>query len=103
MTVLANTLIFFFAFLIIYQIYSLNYTIIEGATTQYQEYSEDVLILAKQNAGNIKVLKERVDTLNGLDTKIQQTNDLVKQLQEQVDGLTNAQIASAMSDIPLME
>ena len=91
-------LIIFFAALIIYQIS--NYTIIEGAT--FQDYSEDVLILSKQNAGNIQVLKDRMDSLTGLDAKIDKTNADVKQLQEQVNGLRDAQVASAMSNIPVI-
>jgi hypothetical protein len=94
-------LIIFFAALIIYQIS--NYTIIEGATTQYQDYSEDTLILSKQNAGNIQVLKGRLDSLAGLDVKIDKTNAAVVQLQEQVKGLTDAQVASAMGDIPVVD
>lgn len=90
-------LIVFFISLIIYQIY--NYPIIEG----FQDYSEDALILSKQNAGNIKVLKDRMDSLAGLDAKIDKTNADIKQLQEQVKGLTDAQIASAMGDIPVIE
>ena len=94
-------LIVFFISLIIYQIY--NYPIIEGATNQFQDYSEDPLILSKQNAGNIQVLKGRLDSLSGLDAKIDKTNADIKQLQEQVKGLTDAQVASAMGDIPAIE
>ncbi len=94
-------LIVFFISLIIYQIY--NYPIIEGATNQFQDYSEDALILSKQNAGNIKVMKDRIDSLSGLDAKIDKTNADIKQLQEQVKGLTDAQVASAMSNIPVIE
>lgn len=101
MTILIKALIIFFAGLIIYQIS--NYTIIEGATTQFQNYSEDALILSKQNAGNIQVLKGRLDSLSGLDAKIDKTNADVKQLQEQVKGLTDAQVASAMGDIPVID
>ncbi len=103
-------LIIFFVSLIIYQIYLLNYPIIEGATTQtaddnkqYQDYSENELILSKKNAGNIEVLKDRLDSLTGLDAKIEKTNADFKQLQEQVKGLTDAQIASAMDDIPVVD
>jgi len=96
-------LIVFFISLIIYQIYSLSCPIIEGATNQFQDYSEDPLILSKQNAGNIQVLKGRMDSLSGLDAKIDKTNADIKQLQEQVKGLTDAQIASAMGDIPVIE
>jgi hypothetical protein len=90
-------LIVFFISLIIYQIY--NYPIIEG----FKDYSEDPLILSKQNAGNIQVLKGRMDSLSGLDARIDKTNADIKQLQEQVKGLTDAQIASAMGDIPVIE
>ncbi len=96
-------LICFFVSLIIYQIYSLSCPIIEGATTQFQDYSEDALILSKQNAGNIKVLKDRMDSLAGLDAKINKTNADIKQLQNQVKGLTDSQVASAMGNIPVIE
>jgi hypothetical protein len=98
MTVLV--LIIFFAALIIYQIS--NYTIIEGATTQFQDYSEDTLILSKQNAGNIQVLKGRLDSLSGLDAKIEKTNAAVAQLQDKVKGLYDAMTSSAMKDIPVV-
>ena len=63
-------------------------------TSSYQTYSQDPVILAQQNAGNIQVLKDRMDTLAGLGTT-------VAQLKDQVKGLTDAMTASAMKDTPV--
>ena len=45
-----------------------NKSIIEANTNpQYDDYSkDDALILAKQNAGNIKFLKQKFDTVDEL-------------------------------------
>jgi hypothetical protein len=99
--ILVIFLIFFFTALIIYQLFNNN--IIEGLTTKnavrednYQDYAEDPMILAKQNAGNIQVLREQLNGLMGLDTK-------VKQLQEQVNGMRDAQVAAMVEEIPAMD
>jgi hypothetical protein len=100
-------LIFFFTILIIYQIFNNN--IVEGVTTQnavgdkYKDYAEDPMILAKQNAGNIQVLREQLNSLMGLDTKIEKVETNVKQLQEQVNAMRDAQVASAVKEIPVLD
>ena len=56
-----------FAVLIIYEMINLlNKPIVEGASNgDYQDYSgNDPLILAKQNAGNIKFLKQKLKIQN---------------------------------------
>lgn len=90
--ILVISLILFFTTLIIYQLY--NHNINEGLTTQ--DCSEDPIILSKQNAGNMQVLREQVNGLMGLDTK-------VKQLQEQVNGMRDAQVAAMVEEIPDMD
>lgn len=98
---LINILIIFFLFLITYQIILAN-RIIEGAQG-YQSYDNDPMILAKQNAGNIEVLKADVDKLKGLPTEVStldgRMNVMEKQMQEiaienkkQAENLTNPSI-----------
>lgn len=95
---LVNLLILFFILLIVYQIF-LAYAeniIIEGLTNgEYQPYNtndpNNALILAQQNAGNISVLKQQLDELNGLNKEVQDISGNVIQLQEQVNQMVAAQ------------
>ena len=91
-------LIIFFVSLIIYQIYLLNYPIIEGATTQtaddnkqYQDYSENELILSKKNAGNIEVLKGRIDDLDEQKSRVDTMQQNIYSMQTQIDALVQQQ------------
>jgi len=60
-----------------------------GIPTEYQDYKNDPLILAKQNAGNIENLKERVDKLESYDiSKIKQK---MSDLNDQMIALTQNQ------------
>ena len=90
MSTFVNILIIFFIFLILYQILLAN-NIIEGLQTQYQPYDtnnpNNALILAQQNAGNIAYLKERLDTVMGLDKEVQDISGNVVTLQSQVNGM----------------
>ena len=95
---LINLLIIFFFILLVYQIFLAytNNTILEGITNQqYQPYNtndpNNALILAQQNAGNITVLKEQLDKLNGLNSEVQDISANVVQLQQQVTQLVSAQ------------
>jgi hypothetical protein len=100
--ILVIFLIFFFTTLIIYQLFTNN--IIEGLKgDNYQDYSEDPMIMAKQNAGNIQALREQVNGLMGLDTKIEKVDATVKQLQEQVNGMRDAQVATMVNEIPVID
>ena len=78
---LVNTLIIFFVILIFYQIFLAHViskiNIIEGmdtqssqTTQQYQPYDmnnpNNAFILAQQNAGNIQVLKQQMDSVLNL-------------------------------------
>jgi hypothetical protein len=48
--------------------------LIEGATGDrtgtYQDYSDDPLILAKKNAANISVLKDKIDEISGISQQV---------------------------------
>jgi len=71
MIVITFLLIFFLILLIGYIIqYFTKPTIIEGATGQYQNYSDNPMILANKNAANIEVLKKKIDELSGLTEKV---------------------------------
>jgi TolA-binding protein len=56
----------------------------QGAT--YKEYSDDPLILAQQNAGNIQSLKDQVDDLLKTVDEMKPKQD---QMQDQIDANTN--------------
>jgi len=94
MCILINILICFFVFLIVYQIVLEN-NLIEGFTKQYKEYDKNnpnnALILAQQNAGNIEYLKERIGDVQGLYRQVQDISGNVVTLQDQVNGLVQAQ------------
>jgi hypothetical protein len=90
MSTFVNILIIFFIFLILYQILLAN-NIIEGLQNHYEPYDtnnpNNALILAQQNAGNISYLKERLDTVMGLDKEVQDISGNVVTLQSQVSGM----------------
>lgn len=94
MLTLVNILIVFFIFLILCQIF-LASNLIEGLENQYQPYDTNnpanALILAQQNAGNISYLKERIDSVQGIYKQVQDLSGNVVSLQEQLDGLMQAQ------------
>ena len=94
MLTLVNILIVFFIILILYQIL-LESRIVEGLENQYQPYDtnnpNNALILAQQNAGNITFLKQRLDTLIGINQQVQDLSGNVQSLQTQVNGLVQAQ------------
>lgn len=103
-TIIIIFLICFFIVLITYQLF-LAPTIIEGLDNQkqsdgYQDYSSDPLILGKQNAGNIQVLREQVNSLMGLNDTVKKTNKRVDDVEKQVKGLMDAQQQGALDAIP---
>jgi predicted RND superfamily exporter protein len=112
MLTLVNILILFFTILVIYQIFLASFgdSIIEGLTsdntnnTEYKPYntndSNNALILAQQNAGNISVLKKQMDDLSGLNNQVQDLSGNVTTLQGQVDNLITSQNAYASSTLP---
>jgi TolA-binding protein len=94
MLTLVNILIVFFVILILYQIL-LASRIIEGLENKYNPYDannpNNALILAQQNAGNISYLKERLDSLTGINDQVQDLSGNFQSLQTQVTGLVQSQ------------
>ena len=93
-TIMINLLICFFVVLITYQVFLAS--TIEG----YEDCSSDPLILAKQNAGNIQLLKEQVNSLMGLNDTVKTTNKRVDDVEKQVKGLLDAQQQAALDAMP---
>lgn len=63
----------------------------ENTTTEVKSYntgSNNALILAQENAGNIQVIKQQIDKTLGLDNQIKQMRTDLDALTEQVNGLT---------------
>jgi hypothetical protein len=105
-------LISLFTILITYQLFlaffssSKSYNLIEGLDNQdltsetqseqeYKPYNlndpNSALILAQQNAGNIEVLKGRIDSLDGLKEKVDDNKQNINAIQTQIDGLVQQQ------------
>lgn len=99
-------LIAFFSLLILYQIFLENFTeqITEGMTNEYQDYDtndpKNVMILAQQNAGNIQVLKQQLDSLLELDKEVKDISGNVVLLQEQINNLVQSQETYATQMAP---
>lgn len=96
MLTLVNILILFFIIIISYQLILANH-VIEGLTNNtsnnsYKPYnSNDPMILAQQNAGNIAFLKDRMDSLENINQMVQDLSGNVQALQQQVNGLVTTQ------------
>jgi hypothetical protein len=96
MLTLVNILILFFIIIISYQLILANH-VTEGLTNNtpnksYEPYnSNDPMILAKQNAGNIAFLKDRMDSLQNINQMVQDLSGNVQSLQQQVNGLVTTQ------------
>jgi hypothetical protein len=92
-------LIVLFAILISYQVYlaMLSSTfIVEGLENNdtYKPYKinpNNSLILSQQNAGNIEVLKGRINSLDGVKQSIADINQSINSMQTQIDGLVEQQ------------
>jgi hypothetical protein len=112
---LVKFLIGFFVLLIIYQLFLANTHnyLLEGMTTEvddqqsqtnYQPYDtnnpNNVMILAQQNAGNIQVLKQQIDSILGLNKQVQDLSGNVANLSEQVYNMIQAQQQLAQSSLP---
>jgi Tfp pilus assembly protein PilO len=100
MLTLVNIMIFFFVFLIGYQIILANQSIIEGATT-YKE-SDDPAVkaynLSVTNAGNISYLKERVDKVDKMNKQLNDLKPRVDSLEKQMEELSvsNKEMAQSL-------
>ena len=89
--IIVYSLCVIFAFLIIYHMF--NKPIIEANTNpEYNDYSkDDALILAKQNAGNIKFLKQKFDTVDELSKKVNTLSESVDSNTESISQILKAQ------------
>lgn len=72
-----------------------NTTITSSTTQEYKPYNlqdpNNSLILAQQNAGNIEVLKGRIDGLDGVKKKVDDMQQSIYSMQSQIDGLVQQQ------------
>ena len=98
-------LIVIFLVLISYQIYLVIFPkkLLEGlenttTTTTTQEYKpynlndpNNSLILAQQNAGNIEVLKGRIDSFGDVKKNVDNMQQEIDSMQTQIDGLVQQQ------------
>ena len=95
-SVITILLIILFIVLIVYQLTH----VVEGLETEYKDYPEDPMILAKQNAGNIQVLKQRLDELMGLKGVVDKHGTDLTSLKDQMDALVQSQLDVANSSLP---
>lgn len=92
---LLTLLIIFFTSIILYKFIlfigkSLN--VIEGMENEYQECnSNDPMILAQQNAGNIEYLKSRMTNVESIKGDVDTMKQDMKTMQIQIDGLVQQQ------------
>lgn len=97
MQLVIKILILFFSLLIMTQIFLAHFNYYEGfkSNEQYEQYNmndpNNVLILAKQNAGNIEFLKGQVETLNKLKTTVDDLDVRVTDLEQNVVDLMQQQ------------
>ena len=105
-------LIFFFVSLILYQLYLVLFSnnLIEGlenqdsgSTTQENEYKpynlndpNNSLILAQQNAGNIEVLKGRIDNLDGVKKRVDDMQQSIDSMQTQIGNAADVDALAAL-------
>ena len=72
-----------------------NETTTTSSTSEYQPYNvsdpNNSLILSQQNAGNIEVLKGRIDKFDGVKEKIDTMQQNINSMQTQIDGLVQQQ------------
>ena len=93
-------LIVLFVILISYQVYLaiLPKKLVEGLEnndTAYKPYNlndpNNALILSQQNAGNIEVLKGRINNLDGVKESVDNMQQSINSMQTQIDGLVEQQ------------
>jgi hypothetical protein len=70
-------------------------TIIEGATGKYQAYPDDPLILAKKNAANIEVLKQKIDEISGLAGTVKTNTDTINKNSKSITSLMSSMSPSS--------
>jgi hypothetical protein len=68
---------------------------LENESKTYQPYNlndpNNALILAQQNAGNIEVLKGRIDSLDNIKERVDNIQQSMDSMQVQIDGLVQQQ------------
>jgi len=103
--ILIKLLIYFFIGLIGYQLFLVwtGDNLVEGLennsnTTETKEYEpynmndpNNALILGQQNAGNIEVLKGRIDGLDGIKARVDTIQQNIDSMQVQIDALVQQQ------------
>ena len=92
-----NILLIVFGLLFLYNVYLTNKKVIENMDSsdssdenkdgEYKDYGNDPTILAQQNAGNIKVLREQIDKAMQLIDKINPKQD---DMEKQIESNTNS-------------
>ena len=91
---ICKLIIIFFCILIFNSIVSVftKPTIIEGVTgsQEYQSYGDDPLILAKKNAANIEVLKNKLNEISGFGKKVTTNQDNIKKNSDVINSLLNS-------------
>ena len=91
---LLTVLIIFFTSIILYKMILLigkSFKLIEGME-DYKEYnSNDPMILAQQNAGNIEYLKSRMNDVENVKGDVDTMKQDMKTMQIQIDGLVQQQ------------
>ena len=104
---LINILIIFFIIVLTYQVvlaFSTTNTLIEGlenegttnsSTQEYKPYNlndpNNSLILSQQNAGNIEVLRGRIDKFDGVKEQVDTMQQEIDSMQVQMDALVQQQ------------
>jgi hypothetical protein len=102
---LIYVLIILFTILILYQAFLaffMSNSLVEGlennesnSTNEYQPYNvndpNNALILSQQNAGNIEVLKGRIDGFDGVKEKVDNMQQSINSMQIQIEGLVQQQ------------
>jgi len=73
-------------------------TIIEGATGEYQNYSDDPLILAKKNAANIEVLKKQIDEISDLANTVKTNTGSIDKNSQSITSLMASMSPSSNKD-----
>ena len=90
----------FFSLLILFTLirYFTKPTIIEGATGEYQNYSDDPLILAKKNAATIDILKKQIDKISGLTGTVKTNTDTIDKNSQSITSLMSSMSPSSNKD-----
>jgi len=107
---LLKILIIFFIGLIGYQLFlafsgnnlieglAMNTNTTTNSSNEYKPYNTNdpnnpnsALILSQQNAGNIEVLKGRIDKFDGVNARVDKMQQNIDSMQVQIDGLVQQQ------------